>query len=206
MRPVATILFHLAVVGTLLIAPIAVALGQERSDRAEAGIEWSRLANGRTDFEVSDPALLPTRLALAAERSGCRYKEAIGNSSPARFTKIGSYRLAILACWSISGWHQVFDLSTLERPRPVEFPVAVRPEGFGTTLRPGWINWEKETSIFQAVRGSDMVPSWKTRHTHRFDGHSGFVVVRVEIQRVPWPDEWTSIWQTPRWPLPEGKQ
>jgi hypothetical protein len=203
-RILATILLRLAVVGTLLVTSITFAPGQERSDRVEAGLEWTKLANGRTDFEVSDLSLLPSRLARTAEQSNCRYKEDFANN-PARFTKLGNYRLAILACWSISaGSHQVFDLSTLERPKPISFPLLVKPDGFGTTLRPGRINWDKETSIFQAVLGSDTHPAL-VRHTYRFDQNWGFVVVRVEVRRGPL-DEWTRIWEAPRWILPEIKQ
>jgi hypothetical protein len=185
------------------------ALGEEMHpelrDRIEASREWSNLAKGRTEFEVSDPALLPSRLVLAAKHSGCRFTEDI-EKRPVKFMKLGGRRLAIMFCWAIVGSHEVFDLSTLQRPRLIDFPVLTVPEGFGTTDRPGFITWEKETSIFRAVTGIDMLPSWDTRHTYRFNEYRGFVVIRVEVKRVPGLDEWTTIWEAPRWSLPEVKQ
>lgn len=203
------LLLRLLVGGSLLFTPVVLALGEEMSpelrDRIEASREWSNLAKGRTEFEVSDPALLPSRLILAAKHAGCKIEEGI-ESSPVRFTKIGSSRLAIIFCWSIAGSHKVFDLSTLQRPRLVNFPFVKMPEGFGTTDRPGWITREKETSIFHAVTGSDMKPSWDVRHTYQFNEHWGFVVIRVEVKGMPGHDEWTAIWEAPRWSRPEVKQ
>jgi hypothetical protein len=201
MRSIISILPRLVVAGMLVFASVAVAFGQ---DRIEVRREWSNLANGRTEFEVSDPVLLPRRLALAAEHSGCRYKEGI-EQHPVSFIKLGSRRLAIVYCYAIVGSHQVFDLSNLERPRPVEFPFLAQPEGFGTTVRPGGITWKKEDGIFQAVIGSDMLPTIRVRHTYRFDENQvspTFVIVRVEGQQVPGPDEWTTIWDAQRWSLP----
>ena len=77
------------------------------------------------------------------------------------------------------------------------------PEGFGITDRPGWITREAETSTFLAVTGSDMKPSWEVRHTYKFDGTLGFVVTRVEVKGMPGHEEWTAVWETPRWSLPE---
>jgi hypothetical protein len=204
-----SVLLRLLVVGMLVLTSIVLAPGEEMSpelrDRIEASREWSNLAKGRTEFEVSDPASLPSRLVLAAEHAGCRFTEEI-EKNPVKFIKLGSRRLAIMYCWSITGSHQVFDLSTLQRPRLIDFPFLKMPEGFGTTDRPGWITWEKDASIFQAITGSDMLPSWDTRHTYRFNEYWGFVVIRVEVKRIPGLDEWTTIWDAPRWSLPEVKQ
>jgi hypothetical protein len=202
MRSIVSILPRLLVAGMLVLTSVAFALGQDREVRRE----WFNLANGRTEFEVSDPLLLPSRLTLAAEHSGCRYKEGI-EQQPVRFIKLGSRRLAIVYCYAIAGAgsHQVFDLSNLERPRPVEFPFLAQPEGFGTTVRPGVITWQKEDGIFQAVIGSDMLPTIRVRHTYRFDENQvspTFVIVRVEGQQVPGPDEWTTIWDAQRWSPP----
>jgi hypothetical protein len=203
------LLLRLLVGGSLLFTPVVLALGEEMNpelrDRIDARSEWFNLAKGRTEFEVSDPALVPSRLILAAKHAGCKIEEGI-ESSPVEFTKIGGSRLAIIFCWSIVGSHKVFDLSTLQRPRLVTFPFIKMPEGFGTTDRPGWITREKETSIFQAVTGSDMKPSWDVRHTYQFNEHWGFVVIRVEVKGMPGHDEWTAIWEAPRWSLPEVKQ
>lgn len=103
-----------------------------------------------------------------------------------------------------SGTHKVFDISVLHRPQLLVFPIAKAPEGFGTTDRPGMLTWNKESLIFQGVIGTD-VPHISTRHTYRFNDW-GFVVLRLEIQPVPGPDEWTTIWEAPRWTVPDVKQ
>lgn len=204
-----SLLLRLIVVGMLVSTSVVFALGQEMSpelhDRIEASREWSNLAKGRTEFEVTNPALLPSRLVLAAKHAGCRFTEEI-EKNPVKFIKLGGRRLAIMFCWAIVGSHEVFDLSTFQRPRLIDFPFLKMPESFGTTDRPGWITWEKETSIFRAVRGTDLLASWDTRHTYQFNEHWSFVVIRVEVKRVPGPDEWIAIWEAPRWSLPEVKQ
>jgi hypothetical protein len=205
-RPMAsaiTILSRLVVAGLLIVTPARLAFAQD--DRVEALKEWYSLADKRTDFEVSDPTLLPSRLALAAQNSGCRYKDEI-ERNPVRFMKIESSRLAIVYCSSVaSGSHQVFDLSNLQRPRLIEFPILAQPEGFGTTLWPGVISWNKESGEFQAWRGSDQLPTLAIRHTYRFStgfGSPAFIVVHVEVQQIPGPNEWTTIWDAPRWSFP----
>jgi hypothetical protein len=184
---------------------VATAFAQDRSvadPSVNARKEWYSLAQGRTDFEVSDAALMPGQLALVAEQSGCRYKEDI-KSTPVRFLQLRDRRLAIVFCPDVIGSHRVFDLSDLRKPpTPVQFPFFAQPDGFGTTTRPGWITQEKETNVFQAVTGSDFMPSERIRHTYRFDGFPmGFVIVRVDVSqdRV---GEWTTIWDAPRWSFP----
>ena len=51
-----------------------------------------------------------------------------------------------------------------------------------------------------------MKPSWDVRHTYQFNEYWGFVVIRVEVKGMPGHDEWTAIWEAPRWSLPEVKQ
>jgi len=165
-------------------------------------MEWHGLAKGRKEFEVSDPALLPSRLVLAAQQSGCNYKEQI-NEVPARFINVRPYRFVILFCSRIVGSHQVFDFSNLQRPRLVEFPFVAHPGGIGTTSDPGWITWNTETGILQAVSGSDMCPTPGGRHTYQLTAQSrGFVLLRVEIQHPGCgAGEWTTIWDAPQWSL-----
>jgi hypothetical protein len=74
----------------MVFNPAAAVLAQ---DRTETRREWGLLANGRTEFEVSDPALVPSTLAVAAEQSGCRYKDYI-KEYPARFIRPEGRRLA----------------------------------------------------------------------------------------------------------------
>ena len=170
-------------------------------------MEWHGLAKGRKEFEVSDPALLPSRLVLAAQQSGCNYKEQI-KEAPTRFITVPSHRFVIVFCSRIGGSHQVFDFSNLQRPRLVEFPFIAHPEGFGTTSDPGWITWNTETGILQAVTGSDLCPTPSGRHTYQLTAQSrGFVLLRVEIQHPGCGvGEWTTIWDAPQWsPLTRPK-
>ena len=106
MRPISSILSRLVVTGMMVFNSAAAVLAQ---DRTETRREWGLLANGRTEFEVSDPALVPSTLAVAAEQSGCRYKDYI-KEYPARFIRPEGRRLAIMFCAAIVGSHQVFDV------------------------------------------------------------------------------------------------
>jgi hypothetical protein len=203
-----SLLLRLLVFGMLVASTTLPAHGEKTDrerERAEAGMEWTSLAKGRTEFEVSDPALVPSRLTSAARLAGCKIEDGIASSS-VRFAKLESHRLAIVFCSSIVGSHMVFDLSTLERPRLIRLPIIKMPEGFGTTDRPGWLTREKETSIFEAETTSDMKPSWDLRHTYQFNGSWDFVVIRVEVKGMHGHDKWTTIWEAPGWTFPEVKQ
>jgi hypothetical protein len=204
LAPFASVFARLLFVGALLFGGIATALAED--DRVEALKEWYNLADKRTDFEVSDPALLPSRLVRAVKSSGCRYEEGI-KEYPVSFMKLGSRRLAIVFCrWvGMLGTHQLFDLTNLQQPRLIELPILAQPEGIVTTPYPGIVSWNKDSGIFQAWRSSDMLPTLAIRHTYRFSedqGSTAFVLVRVEVQRIPGPDEWVSMWDAPRWSFP----
>lgn len=192
--------------GLLLVGPISFALAQDGSGadvQQDPRREWHELAKGRNEFEISDPALLPTRLALAVERSDCGYKDEI-SSIPARFIRIKSYRIAIVFCRSgIMGSHRAFDLTDLRRPRQMEFPIPSYTNGFGTTSEPGVITWKTETGVFEAQKGSDKACSGEVRYTYRLgDGNKGpsFVIIRMDIKKDECKqNEWTTIWDAPTW-------
>jgi hypothetical protein len=192
--------------GILLYAFTVAALAQERSgtdDRREAFTEWHDLAKGRKEFEISDSTLVPSRLALAAEQSGCRYKDSI-KEMPLRFINVATRRLAIVFCFrTVSGSHQVFDFSDLQKPKLLEFPIGVYPEGFSTTSEPGAITWKSETGVFEAEIESDLCPTPNTRHTYQLTDFSrSFVLLRVEIQHPGCGvGEWATIWDAPQWSL-----
>ncbi|MGY4223966.1 hypothetical protein ACVMIH_001327 [Bradyrhizobium sp. USDA 4503] len=196
--------------GLLTAGPplVSVARGDETASinaRREALREWSSLANGRTDFEISDPALVPRMLALAAEQSGCKYSDDI-EKLPVRFMKVAGHRLALMFCrLSVTGSHRAFDLSDVSRPKPMEFPY-VALNGFGTTDTPGFITWREEAGLFQAETGSDLCPSPHLRHVYRLDvtNRESFVVVRIEVSAPACGagQEWTTIWEAKPWPAP----
>ena len=71
MRPISSILSRLVVTGMMVFNSAAAVLAQ---DRTETCREWGLLANGRTEFEVSDPALVPSTLAVAAEQQAVATK------------------------------------------------------------------------------------------------------------------------------------
>lgn len=200
MRSVVSILSRLLAAGMLLFNSSALLA----DERMEARREWGTLANGRTEFEVSDAALLPKTLALAAEQSGCRYKEDI-SARPVRFIRPEGHPLAIVFCHAIIGSHQVFDVLNVLTPRPMAFPFLTRPDGFGTTFRPGTITWDKEANVFLGVTGSDTSLAG-LRHIYRLDrGTGSFVVVRVEFSPYSGSkDGWITIWNAPTWSFPGG--
>jgi hypothetical protein len=203
MRLPISILSRPILAAILLCTFIAVVPGEDLSG---AGVQpdprrvWHDLAKDRKEFDVSDPALLPSQLALAAEQSGCHYKDDI-ERAPVRFISVENRRLALVPCFGIIGSHQVFDLTDLRRPKLMEFPVMSRKGGFGTTTRPGAITWKKEAGVFEAETGSDLKCTGRVRHTYRPDVDYGFVIVRVEVKTNECrQDEWATIWEAPRWP------
>jgi len=201
-----SVLSALVTAGFLLCMSIGAAFGEDnpRADvQQDPRREWHELAKGQNEFEVSDAALLPTRLVLAVEQSGCRYKDEI-NSIPARLIRVESYRLAIVFCRSgIVGSHRVFDLTDLRRPRQMEFPILSHKNGFGTTSEPGMITWKQEAGVFEAEKRSDMLCTGEVRHTYRLgneDMRPSFVIIRVGIKKDECKqDEWTTIWEGPTW-------
>jgi hypothetical protein len=167
---------------------------------------WSSLAQGRTEFQVLDPALVPSELALAAKQSGCLYEE-MNQMIPVRFVEAKGRRFASMFCpGHIGGSDIMFDLSN-RRPTLVEFPVLAHPDGFGTTASPGRITWDNKAGTFQTepshgdvLRARDI----RLRHTYRLNDvqapySSPFVIVRVEAQQIPGPDQWSEIWEATRW-------
>jgi hypothetical protein len=206
MRFAISVLFSPVLAGMILVcAFIAAAFGKggpEAGDRREVSLEWHSLAKGRTEFDVSDPALLPRRLALAAEQSGCRYKDGIPQV-PVHFINSEGHRFSLVFCFAIIGSHQVFDLSDLRKPQLVDLPFIAQQGGFTTTNWPGVITWKKEAAIFQAETGSDMLPSPRLRQTYRLDKtreQATFVITRVE-QQQDGVGEWTTIWDAPQWSI-----
>ena len=194
--------------GLVLFTSVIAAFAQAQSEidlSQDPRREWSSLAQGRTEFEISDPALVPSRLALAAKQAGCRYQDQIGQA-PLQFVKVKSRRLAIVACFGIPDTQMVFDLSNLQRPRVLEFPVLAPAGGFGTTASPGRITWNKEAGTFQTQISSDLLPTIRLRYAYRFNDtyeiDSPFVIERAEAQWTPGPDEWTPIWEAKPWSFP----
>jgi hypothetical protein len=204
MRSMVSILPRLVVAGVLVLISVAFALGQDR----EARREWFDLANGRTEFDVSDPAMVPSQLALAAEQSGCQYKDDI-KDMPVRFISVEKRRLAIVFCrLSVTGSHQVFDLTDLGKPKLVQFPFLAQKDGFGTTPRPGVIKWKRDAGVLEAEAGTDTCPSSRLRHTYRMGLTEGwvtstttFVIIRVEVMEDGCGrGEWATIWEALQWP------
>jgi hypothetical protein len=207
MRSPVSVLSALITAVFLLCGSFPAALAQDGSGpdiQQDPRRQWHDLAKGRKDFEVSDPALLPTRLALAAEQTGCGYKDEI-NSEPVRFISVKRQRVAIIFCRTgIVGSHRVFDLTDLKRPRQMEFPVPLlHSNGFGTTPQPGMITWKKEAGVFESQAGSDMLCTGQARYTYRLDetGPSlRFAIIRAEIKKDECrQSEWTTIWEAPTW-------
>jgi hypothetical protein len=163
---------------------------------------------GRTDFQVSKPAEVPRQVARAAQREHCDFKESI-EQFPIRFFVEKGRRFVLVYCQSIVGYHLIFDLADLRRPRLVEFPFLAQNTGFGVTPRPGIITWRQEAGFFEAEAGTDACPSPRLRHVYRLGPTEGFVsqtvsfvLVSVDIME---PDcvhdkPWSTVWKSPKWP------
>lgn len=199
------LIFLLCAVGTAVFADDY----SSADARHDARPEWYSLANGRTEFDVSDPALVPRRLALAAEQSGCRYKDGI-KELPVRFINAEKRRLALVFCrHGVIGSDQLFDLTDLQKPKLIELPFLARKDGFGTTPRPGMVTWKRDDGILEAETGTDACPSSRLRHSYRLGSTEGwisgsptFVVVRVEVSEKDCGqrNKWTTIWEAAAWP------
>jgi hypothetical protein len=196
-----------------LCASIAATPAEDSSGgdaQQDARQKYDSISFAGGDFQISDPALVPRQLALAAEQSRCDYKVDI-KELPVHFISAENRRLALVFCRSgVMGSHHVFDFADLRRPKLVQLPFIAQKEGFGTTLRPGLITWKRDAGIFEAVTGSDMCPNSELRHTYRLGSTeapvsrtASFVVVRVEAREKPCgrnSSEWTTVWEAPPWP------
>lgn len=206
MRLAVFVLSPLVLATMLLFTSVAAVVGEDRSEAApsrDVRPEWYSLAKGRTEFEVSDPALVLSQLALAAKESNCSYELEI-KQVPIRFVILRDRRFAIVFCSAgAHPWNQLFDLSgpNLEKPKLVQLPLLEHPDGFGATSTPlGEITWKSGKGVLQVEVGSD-ISFAKLRHTYRL-GYSAvsFVVVRVEYRcNECGKDEWTTIWDAPQW-------
>ena len=212
MRLTVFILTTLTLAAILLFTSPAAVVGQSRSSAEpsrDARPAWNNLAKGQTEFEVSDPTLVPSQLALAVEQSGCGHYELLIKEAPVRFVVLRDRRFAIVFCpvGVAFNSHQLFDLSgrsNLEKPKLVQFPVLEQPAGFGTTSTPGVITWKSETGVLVAESGSDNSLA-RVRHTYR-PGYlsTSFVIVCVEYRCSECgKDEWNTIWDAPHWPSKE---
>lgn len=211
MRFLASIL-SLLLTAILLCASIAAAPGEDRPGadvQKDVRQKYDSISFAGGDFEISDPALVPRQLALAAEQLGCRYKDDI-KELPIHFISAEHRRFALVFCRSgVSGSHHVFDFADLRRPKLIQLPFIAQKEGFGTTSRPGLITWKRDAGVFQAEEGSDMCPNSELRHTYRLGSTEGwvsraasFVVVRVEVRAKPCgqDSDWATVWEAPPWP------
>lgn len=202
MRTTKAVLSSLALAGLFLLTILTAAMSQDRSPAdvlREARQEWSNLARRRTEFEVSSPELLPSALRLAAEQSGCGYRDGF-QVAPARFFSKGSNRLALVSCWRMmKATQRAFDLSDLQKPAIVRIPILGYPDGIGTSVdAPGFLTRDAATGLFHAETTSDMVGTTRGRYTYRYDAPANFVMLRVEIQKDGVGD-WITIWDTPKW-------
>ena len=203
-----------AIVGLLLLIA-AVQLpstafgqdGQSLGGRDEASAIDPIPFQGRTDFQVSKYAEVPRQVARAAQREHCDIDKGI-EQFPLRFLVEKGHRFVLVYCQSIEGFHLVFDLADLRRPRLVEFPFLAQNTGFGITPRPGIITWRQEAGVFEAETGTDLCPSFRLRHVYRLGQTEGyvsqtisFVLVRVDVmERCVNDKSWSTVWESPKWP------
>ena len=191
----------------------SIAAGEDHPEanvQQDARRKYDNISFAGGDFQISDPALVPRQLALAAEQSGCRYKDDI-KELPVHFVSAKNRQLALVFCrFGVGGSHHVFDFADRRSPKLIELPFIAQKEGFGTTARPGLMTWRRDVGLFESVTGSDMCPNSDLRHTYRLGSTGGwissaasFVVVRVEVREKPCgrnSSDWTTVWEAPTWP------
>lgn len=203
-----------AIVGVLLLMSavhLPTALGEKSQNigvRDEASANDPISFRGRTDFEVSDAAEVPRQLTRAAQGEHCDIEKGI-KQFPVRFLVERERRFVLVYCQSIVGYHLVFDLADLRRPRLVEFPFLAQNTGFGITPRPGLITWRQQAGVFEAETGTDVCPSSRLRHVYRLGKTEGFVsrtvsfvLVRVDAMEPGCVNDrpWSTVWESPNWP------
>jgi hypothetical protein len=107
MRTIITIAAACFTAGLLQLSSADTLMGQQQMPaevRSEAYRQWSGIANGRTEFDIADPALVPSQLALAASKAGCRWRDVIEQVplhvfkiDNRRFAKVYLFRLRLFA-------------------------------------------------------------------------------------------------------------
>ncbi|MGY4474431.1 hypothetical protein [Bradyrhizobium sp. USDA 3364] len=200
MPAIKAILTKVILVSLFLLTFLTPGIPQDQSEvggSEDPRREWSSLARGRTEFEVSDPELVPSFLKLAADQSSCKYKEGL-KIAPVHFLRIANRRLALVTCYGpLKSTQRAFDLSNPRKPFLVKFPLLAYPDGIGTSDdAPGFMNWDRQTSLFRAETTSDVSNVTRERYTYRFGGYD-FVLLRVEVQRDG-VGEWAPLWDAPR--------
>jgi hypothetical protein len=201
MRFAASILSSLILTAVLASVSIMTGRAEDRPDaQPDVRREWYELAKGRTEFEVSDPALLPKLLVIAVEQSDCNYKQDM-KIAPVRFIGFERRRFAIVPCWGFVAKNLLYELSDLKRPKLIEFPVFAAEGGFTTSPNPGALTWKKEAGILEAESSTDMMCTGRGRHTYRLSRvQSGLVLTRVEVNKDDCgKNEWTTLWEAPAW-------
>jgi hypothetical protein len=186
----------LLLMGALQLVSGSALLAQERTG-VDPRREWGALANGRREFNISDPALVPSQLAEAATTSRCHWQDII-EKVPLRVFRIGvTRRFAMIAC---PGGDQMYDVSNPAKPTILEFPVIGYPDGFGTSTRPGAMTWRPDSGLLEAVPGTDFCQGPSGRYTYRWNG-PGFAIIRVELslENCSPQGPWKTIWDAPNW-------
>jgi len=192
------------------IAAISAENGSGGDAQQDARPKYDSISFAKGDFQISDPALVPRQLALAAEQAHCGYKADI-KEFPVHFISSANRRLALVFCrLGVLGSHYVFDFADSRRPKLVELPFIAQNGGFGATPAPGLMTWKRDAGVFEAVTISDTCPNSELRHTYRLDSTGGlvssapsFAVVRVEVREKPCgrnSTEWTTAWEASPWP------
>ena len=202
----------LLLTATVLCAAIAASSAENDSGsdaQRDAQQKYDSISFAKGDFEISDPALVPRQLALAAEQARCVYQADI-KEFPVHFVSASNRRLALVFCrLGVVGSHYVFDFADFRRPKLLELPFIAQNGGFGATPRPGLIIWKRDAGVFEAVTISDVCPNSELRHTYRLDSTGAvfsspsLAVIRVEVREKPCgrnSTEWTTVWEASPWP------
>jgi hypothetical protein len=164
-----------------------------------------------TEFEISDPDLMPRQLAQAATALHCSYADGI-KTRPTRFIRINNSAFALVFCPALLGTDRIFDIQNPRKPILMQVAFFAVDSGFGTTSGPGIVTtWKKGTDIFEAVIGSDLCPSSRLRHVYRFGANAGrgsdgfgLFLTRIDVQKDGCGNgEWTPLWNAPAWPKAE---
>ena len=172
--------------------------------------KYDSISFAKGDFQISDPALVPRQLALAAEQGALRLQSRHQRVSRPLHQR-ANRRLALVFCrLGVLGSHYVFDFTDSRRPKLVELPFIAQNGGFGATPRPGLMIWKRDAGVFEAVPSrtyapirSSVTPIGWTRPGVWSAALQVSAVVRVEVREKPCgrnSTEWTTVWEASPWP------
>jgi hypothetical protein len=198
--------------GAALVAAITLAVPSDGWTQESPQREYDpiQIPSGGRPIAIERAADIPRQLTAAIDHAQCRADDAALKERPLLiFRPADGYRvMAVAPCKAIVPYSRafMFEATVQSQPMPMTFPVIAPIGGFSASDMPGLMDWNAETRMLTAWKGSDHCSARETRHTYHH-GHgdlNGFALVKVESReyRCAAPEaDWKVIWQAAPWNL-----